>query len=100
MEKKFWHEAGQLWVRGLTEKPNGKDNVVELIALEGDAQAGCVICFWKKRRIDGDGPYIAEIQVVHDRLTSEKFSDEVIMQALRWGQKLADLIVESSPSKL
>ena len=54
----------------------------------------CVICYWEVRQVDG-GPF-PELRVVHDRLVSVKgLWDQPLEAALRYGQKLADVIVES-----
>ena len=50
-------------------------------------ESGCVICAWEVRDVDGS-PF-PEMKVIHDRLTSTKYSFD-ILEALKFGQKLAE----------
>lgn len=67
---------------------------VELLHLHNPEKvAGHVICFWKVRDVDEQS--FPEIQVVHDRLTASEVSDELLLRALRWGQKYAELLIDT-----
>lgn len=52
---------------------------------------GGVIVYWEVRDVDGQP--CAEMKSVHDRLAHTDCSDQNIMQAIRLGQKLADLLI-------
>ena len=63
----------------------GGCGLVELIS------EGCVIGYWESRKVDGD-PF-PEFRVVHDRLVSMSFDRDDFFEALKWGQKLAEVLV-------
>lgn len=53
---------------------------------------GYVIGAWKLSNIDGED--FPEFYVIHDRLTKEEFSFD-IMEAIKYGQQLAELLIRS-----
>lgn len=89
MTKTFENEGGNIRVLEC-EGINRKSALVEMMYLYDNNRAGCVICFWIPGK-DGMDP---EIRVVADRLTSTKYSFD-IMEALKYGQDLAELIAKS-----
>lgn len=82
MKKIIHDESGDIIV---TESGKMGPGIVEVI------HGGGVIVYWRVRDVDGQPQ--AEIEGVHDRLATTECSDENIMQAIRLGQKLADLLV-------
>lgn len=92
MQKTFENDGGNILVRSTEKDKMGACGKVEMLHLYSNNKAGCVIGAWKVRDVD-EQPF-PEFYVVHDRLTSTKYSFD-IMEALRYGQKLAELCVES-----
>ena len=95
MKKTFINSSGNILVRQ-SNGVLGACGIVEILHLWDKNKSGCVIASYEKRKADGYD--IAELQEVHDRLSTTNFdSDEIIMQAIRYGRKLADLILASEP---
>ena len=68
----------------------GRCGIVEMLHLDDKNKCGCVICFWKVRKINGiDFP---EMRVVGNGLTFTKYSFD-ILEALKCGLKLAEDIL-------
>ena len=86
LQKTFENKGGNILVRYSANK-NSRCGIVEMLHLYDNNKAGCVICAWKVRKIDGDD--FPEMYVIHDRLTTTAFSFD-IMDALKYGQKLAE----------
>jgi len=96
MKKTFRNSSGNILVRSSSGEL-GSCGIVELLHLWDDNKSGCVIGAFVKRKADGVD--IAEFHEVHDRLTSiEIDSDEIIMEAIRYGRKLAEVILISEES--
>lgn len=93
MEKTFINEGGNILVRDARGKV-GAGGVVEMLHLYDNNRAGCLIGAWKIRPVDGENR--AEFCSVYNRFPTTKYSFD-IMEAVKWGQKLADMIVESDP---
>lgn len=91
-EKIFSNESGDIKVV-MCEGTNRKHALVEMLHLWHENNSGGVICFWVE---DSEG--VPEIQVVADRLTSTKYSFD-ILEALRYGQLLAEVILSSDAAK-
>lgn len=93
LEKRIKNSSGDLLIRG-TSYP---ENIVEILHLyNGDS--GCVIAFFEKRECDDT--YIAELKSVHSRIAETIYDDaEILLQAIKYGQKLADLILASDELK-
>jgi len=82
----------------------GKDKIVirAMEIKEGDEKdgtylvemitKGCVICFWRARKVDGCY-FLAELNEVHDRLTSVEIDKETLFEAISIGRKIADVII-------
>lgn len=88
LEKTFINESGNILVRYATHK--GRCGIVEMLHLYNNNESGCAICAWKVRKIDGtDFP---EMYVIYNRLMITEFSFD-IMEALKFGQKLAEDII-------
>ena len=83
MKKIFFDETGSITV---TKSGKHGCGIVEII------HNGGVLVYWEVRQVDGQPQ--AEIKGVHDRLAKTDCSDENIMQAIRFGQRLADLLVD------
>lgn len=78
----------------ITIKATDNCGIVEIMHLYDKNISGCVIGYWQVRDVDGEP--MAEFQSVHDRImTTEYDSPSILLEALKYGQKLADLIVES-----
>ncbi len=92
MEKTFKNESGNILVRYSPKTQVGRCGIVEMLHLFDNNKTGCVIGAWVVRDVDGE-PF-PEFQVVHDRLTEIEYSFD-IMDAIRYGQKLAEICVES-----
>lgn len=87
LEKTFENRGGNILVRFCPEAQVGKCGIVEMLHLYDKNKSGCVIGAWVVREIDGE-PFPV-FQVVHNRLTNTEYSFD-IMEALRYGQKLAE----------
>lgn len=69
----------------------GRCGIVEIM---GD---GYVIAAYALRTVDHEP--MAELREIHDRLTKENIEPETMMEALRYGRKIADLAVEVKGSE-
>ena len=87
LEKTFENDSGNILVRYCPKEEVGKCGIVEMLHLFDKNKSGCVICAWEVRDVDGQ-PF-PEMKVIHDRLTSTKYSFD-ILEALKFGQKLAE----------
>lgn len=87
--KRWKHESGDIYVR--IAKDQGRCGVVEIMHLTS-GESGYVVGAYEVRKVDGE-PY-PEFKVVHDRLTNLP-EDLPIMEILKYGQKLAEIAVES-----
>lgn len=96
LEKTFENEGGNILVRYCPETQLGRCGIVEMLHLYDENKSGCAIGAWVVRDVDGI-PF-PEFQVIHDRLTSTKYSFD-ILEALRYGQRLAELCLESNESE-
>lgn len=91
MEKKWKNESGTILVRPCQQTDH---YVVEMMHLWKDNEAGCVVAFWEKR--ESDGSTIAEVRSVGARLMDTPYdAPEILLKALKYGQKLADVMLES-----
>ena len=94
ISKTFENSSGNILVRDSSGQ-SGACGIVEILHLYDNNKSGCVIGAFVER--DCDGYQIAEFQEVHDRLTTTPIdSDELIMQAIRYGRKLAEVILISN----
>jgi hypothetical protein len=91
LQRTFVNDGGNILVRDARGKP-GRCGIVEMLHLYDKNKSGCVVAAWEVRDIDGT-PF-PELRVIHDRLTATKYSFD-IMEALRYGQELAELLVNS-----
>lgn len=96
MEKTFENIGGNILVRAAGEG-RGSCGIVEMLHLWNENESGCVIGAWKVRDVDST-PF-PEFYVVHDRLTSTTYSFD-ILEAIRFGQKMAELLVEMKMKKV
>lgn len=88
LEKTFENKGGNILVRHATH--NGRCGIVEMLYLYDNNVSGCAICAWKVRKIEGND--FPEMYVIYDRLTTTEFYFD-IMEALKFGQKLAEDIL-------
>lgn len=90
MEKKWKNESGDLVVR-----PTANCGIVEILHLwDKESESGCAIGYWEKRQ--SDGTCIAEFKSVHDRIMTTNFDEDyMLLEILKYGQRLADLIIDS-----
>ena len=58
---------------------------------------GCVICYFESRDVD-EVP-TPELREVHDRLLSVSFEKDKFWQALVWGRKLSEVVIELEEEK-
>lgn len=89
LEKRF-KDGALLMAHGWNIENPRTNNIVELIV------NGAVICFWVVRMCDDE--QIAEIQVVHSRLTNS--TDSNIMDKLKEGQRMADALLVLNEYKI
>ena len=93
LEKRFKNSAGDILVR-----ETDTCGIVEILYLHNKNESGYVIGYWDIKK--EDGKYSAEFYGVGDRLATTKYDDaEILLEALRIGQKFADLIVELNPER-
>ena len=88
--------AGTILVRLMNiEAVEKKDGlcVVEMLNLYDKNESGCVVGFWRLRQQDGYN-WITEFSEVDDRLTQTKFDDGVLEQALYWGRKISNVVMD------
>lgn len=85
IEKRWENEGGDILVR-----QTDNCGIVEIMHLYSENKSGCVIGYWEVRDVDGEP--MAEFSAVHDRFANTKYSFD-IMEAVRWGEKLASLLV-------
>ena len=92
-KKRFKNESGDLLVRSSRERIGGC-GVVEIIYLNNQNKSGYVIGYWESRNVNGS--QMAEFRSVHDRIMTAEYDDaRVLLEVLKFGQKLADLIIET-----
>lgn len=93
VKKTFINSSGNIEVRSSIGDVDAC-GIVEILHLWNKNKSGCVIAAYTIGSSDGhDTAVLVEI---HGRLSSTKFdSDEIIMNAIRYGRKLADLLIES-----
>ncbi len=94
MKKTFENESGNLLVRAMegTLIAEGS-NIVEMLHLYDKNKIGCVVGFWVLRYVD-HSYFLAEFNEVHDRMTTSNIDSEVLMDALKFGRRLADLLID------
>ena len=92
MEKTFENGSGNILVRYCPKDEIGSCGIVEMLHLFNNNESGCVIGAWKTRMVGGK--LFPEFYVIHDRLTSIEYSFD-IMEAIRYGQKLAEFCLYS-----
>jgi hypothetical protein len=93
MKRTFKNEGGNIEVRYCPKTQFGACGIVEMLHLFDNNKSGCVIGYWKVRDVDGQS--FPEFGVVHDRLTEIDYSFD-IMEAIRYGQKLAEISILSN----
>lgn len=92
MEKRIKNQSGDLLIR-----KSLFCGIVEIVHLwDKPNNSGCLLGYWEKRICDGDE--VAEFRSVNSRIVNTEYdSADILLQALMWGQQLADLIICSSP---
>ena len=94
MQKTFPNDSGDILVRQSPTKMGC--GIVEMMHLyDKENKSGCVIGYWELRKSDDE--HVAEFRSVHDRFAKTEYVFD-IMEAVRYGQKLAELIIESEKS--
>ena len=91
IEKRYKNKGGDILVRFCPETQIGRCGIVEMLHLYDKNESGCVIGAWVVRDVDGQ-PF-PEFRIIHDRLTITKYSID-ILEAIKFGQKLAEVCVE------
>lgn len=90
IEKRIKNESGDILIR-----PTDNCGIVEIVQLYSENKSGCVIGYWEKRKCDDR--FIAEFQSCQDRIMTTTYDNaDILLQALIFGQKLADLLVEEN----
>lgn len=90
MEKRIKNSSGDLLIR---ETDNC--GIVEMLHLFNENKFGCVIGCWNVRKCDGED--IAEFSSIHNRIMNTDYDDNnKLLEALKYGQRLADLILLSN----
>ena len=91
LQKEIEDKNGKIIVRVMNNLEGAEktsiSNVAEMVT------QGCVIGFWEVRLIDNT-QWQAEFREVHDRLTSVKIEAENLINALYWGRRIADTVVD------
>ena len=93
IRKTYKNDSGDILIKASNSKWGC--GIVEMLHLwDKETRGGCVIAFWKKTKSDGE--YIAELTSVGSRLMDIEYDSGFdLISALKYGQKLADLIIES-----
>ena len=90
LEKRFPNESGDILVK---QSNNSDPGIVEILHLWNNNDSGGTIGYWETRECDGET--IAEFLVHHNSFLEVEYDeDDLPMQVLKFGQKLADLIIE------
>jgi len=93
MEKRFKNNNKDILVR--TSSLDLGCGIVEMLHLWDGNNAGCVIGYWEKRKSEGE--YIAEFHSVLSRIMETEYDNaNILLEALKYGQKLADIILTST----
>ena len=91
IKKRWSNSSGDIEVR---ETDNC--GIVEIMHFWDKNESGCVIGCWKI--IKSDGRNIAEFQSVGSRIMETNYDDPLILlEALKFGQKIADILVDITP---
>ena len=88
MEKRFKNTSGDILVRKSSERGCG---TVEMLHLFQENKVGYVIGSWNVRKVDGED--FPEFTVVGKRFMEVSYSFDPL-EALKFGQKLAELLIE------
>ena len=97
MKKDLINGSGNIRVRHA--EGVGRCGIVEMMHLDDKNESGCVIGYWKIRKIDGH-PF-PEFQSVHDRIMKTEYDDpQILLDALSFGQRLAELLIETEEETL
>jgi len=95
MKRQWDNKSGAILVRQ-SDKDHGGCGIVEMLHLWSENRSGCVIGYWEVREVDGSPT--AEFQSVHDRVMKTEYDTaDLLLDALRFGQRLADLLIETEP---
>ena len=89
MKKEYKCGDGIILVRQSDSKQGGC-GIVEMLYLP-DGKSGCVIGQWGERRADNSR--IAEFSSIHARFIEQDYNEFDIFEALRYGQKLSEIIL-------
>lgn len=88
IRKRFKNKSGDIEVR-----QTDNCGIVEIMHYWKENKSGCVIGYWSIRNCDGDK--IAEFQSVQSRIIETEYDDPtILLEALKFGQKLADILLE------
>ncbi len=89
MEKRIKNKSGDILIRQTNDC-----GIVEIMHLCNNNISGCVIGYWKKRKCDGIN--IAEFISVNGRIMEIEYDNaNILLEALKFGQKMADLLIEA-----
>lgn len=88
-EKRWKNSSGDIVVR---ETDNC--GIVEIMHLYSENKSGCVIGYWEMRKCDDI--LIAEFKSCQSRFIETEYDKpEIVLEILKFGQKLANLIIET-----
>ena len=90
INKKIKDKNGEIIIRAMEIQEAGEKDGTAIAEI---VTQGCVICFWICREVDGCY-YMAELNEVYDRLTSVEIEPENLLEAIRTGRKIANVIID------
>lgn len=97
MKKVIENSSGNILVRDSVNNV-GACGIVEALHLWHKDKSGCVIFAWKVR--DADGNPRAEVYSIDDRMANTEYDNaDVLLEALLFGQRLANLLIETGEYK-
>lgn len=91
MKKTFQNESGNILIRS-SKDVKGACGIVEMLHLHDKNSSGCVIASWYVNKSDINP--VARFESCDDRFPNTKYSFD-IMEAVHYGQNLANLLLES-----
>lgn len=96
-EQAFHNSSGDILVK-LSAGQAGACGIVEALHLWSENKSGCVIFAWKRRMADGSP--IAEVYSIHGRMVDTVYdSPDVLLDALKFGQQLAESYLKQQEGK-
>ena len=89
LKKRWKNSSGDIEVR-----QTDNCGIVEIMHYWDKNKSGCVIACWRETEIDGKST--TQLESIYDRLMTTKYDNsDILLEALIFGQKLAEILIET-----